>query len=187
MNTFYLVRHAEAKWSEDENRPLSRNGLQAANRVADILVEYPIDLIYSSPYLRARQTIAPLSERLNLAIHIEPELRERRLSAEVVEDFDLAVEQTWIDPTFAHPGGESNLAVQKRGLEFLSRLQAEKGAKHIVISTHGNLLAVMLQHFEPSFGYEFWNSLTFPDIYRLKISTSGEVAILRLGEWKLLV
>ena len=49
----YLVRHAEAKWGEVENRPLSKTGLQAAVQVADILVAYPIDLIYSSPYLRA--------------------------------------------------------------------------------------------------------------------------------------
>jgi len=29
-STFLLIRHAEAPWSEDEGRPLSRAGMEAA-------------------------------------------------------------------------------------------------------------------------------------------------------------
>lgn len=182
MKTFYLVRHAEAIYSQDENRPLSREGRQCAERVADILVEYPIDLIYSSPYARARETISPLSKQLNIPIHIEPDLRERQLSSGVVQDFFHAVEQTWSDPAFAHPGGESNVEVQKRGLTVISQLQDERSSKFIVISSHGNLLAVLLQHFDPSIDYHFWKSMTFPDIYQLTIPSPGTGAIVRLWE-----
>jgi 2,3-bisphosphoglycerate-dependent phosphoglycerate mutase len=180
MNTFYLVRHAEAIWSEDENRPLSCQGHKDSERVADILVKQPIALIYSSPYQRARETIAPLAKRLNLEIQIEPNLRERCLSSENVEDFFPAVEQTWVDPTFAHPGGESNAAVQKRGIAVLARLHEETSSKQIVLSTHGNFLAVLLQYFVPSIDFNFWKSLTFPDIYQLSFLPNGETIILRL-------
>ncbi|UCD41285.1 MAG: histidine phosphatase family protein [Chloroflexota bacterium] len=182
MNNFYLIRHAEAIWSEDENRPLSGRGRRDAERVADNLIGFPIDLIISSPYRRAKETIVPLAKRLNLIIQIEPNLRERCLSSEAIEDFYSAVEQAWADPTFAHPGGESNLKVQKRGLIVISRLQEEISTKHIVLSTHGNLLAVLLQHFDPSIDINFWRSLTFPDIYQLGISSNGEIRILRLWE-----
>lgn len=182
VNTFYLVRHAEAIWSEDENRSLSGQGHKDAERVADILVKQPIALIYSSPYQRARETIAPLAKRLNLEIQIEPNLRERCLSSENVEDFFPAVEQTWVDPTFAHPGGESNAAVQKRGRAVLARLHEETSSKHIVLSTHGNFLAVLLHHFDPSVDFNFWKSLTFPDIYRLEISPPEPVVITRMWE-----
>jgi 2,3-bisphosphoglycerate-dependent phosphoglycerate mutase len=146
------------------------------------LAEYPIDLILSSPYTRARETITPLSKQLNIPIHIEPDLRERRLSSGAVHDFFHAVEQTWSDPTFAHPGGESNSAAQKRGLAILSQLQDEGSSKHIVISSHGNLLAVLLQHFDPSIDYHFWKMMTFPDIYQLRISPPGKGVFVRLWE-----
>ncbi len=182
MNNFYLVRHAESIWNEDENRPLSGRGRRDAELVADILIGFPIDLILSSPYRRAKETIAPLAKRLNLIIQIEPNLRERCLSSEAIEDFYSAVEQAWADPTFAHPGGESNLAVQKRGLMIISWLQEEISTEHIVLSTHGNLLAVLLQHFDPSIDFSFWKSMTFPDIYQLNISPIGGISILRLWE-----
>lgn len=68
--------------------------------------EVPINKIYTSPCLWAQQTIHPLSERLNITIQIEPDLREPCLSGEVIEDYLNAVERTWADLTFAHPGGE---------------------------------------------------------------------------------
>ena len=37
--------------------------------------------------------------------------------------------------------------------------------EHIVLSTHGNLLALILQTFDPSVDFVFWKSLTMPDIY----------------------
>ena len=87
MASFYLVRHAHAIWTLDENRPLSERGSRDAIRVADILHEYPVNEIYSSPATRARQTITPFAERLGLQIHIEPDLRERQLGEEKFEDF----------------------------------------------------------------------------------------------------
>ena len=66
MSTLYLVRHAHAEWTPDENRPLSAQGSEDANRVANTLYVVPISAIYSSPARRARQTIAPLAGRLGL-------------------------------------------------------------------------------------------------------------------------
>ena len=180
MNTFYLVRHAHVDWTPDENRSLSERGHQDAKRAAEILLKFPISVIYSSPYLRARQTIAPLSSRLEIDVEIEADLRERRLSEGSVGDFLKAVEATWEDFTFAHPGGEPNSAAQQRGVAVLSRLDQRHQADHIVISTHGNLLAMMLHHFEPSIDLNFWKSMSFPDIYKLKIKPGGQAIILRM-------
>ena len=136
MHTFYLVRHAHADWRPDEKRPLSEQGLLDAERVADVLIEFPIKKIYSSPYLRAQQTIYPLSARLNITVQIEPDLRERCLSDEAVDDFLSAVKRTWADPTFAHSGGESNSDIKKRGMAVVSRLLEQESSKHILLSTH---------------------------------------------------
>jgi 2,3-bisphosphoglycerate-dependent phosphoglycerate mutase len=180
MNTFYLVRHAHADWTPDEDRPLSGRGRDDAVHVADILSRYPISSIYSSPFRRARETITPLARRQSLPVHIEPELRERRLGICKTEDFSDAVEATWRDPSFAHPEGESNAAAQRRGLAVLQRLQQYDTTAQTVLSTHGNLLALILQSFDPSVDFATWKSLTMPDIYKLSFDQVGRAVLDRL-------
>jgi 2,3-bisphosphoglycerate-dependent phosphoglycerate mutase len=182
MSTLYLVRHAHAEWTPDENRPLSARGREDANRVAYKLSEYPISAIFSSPARRACQTITPLAEVLGLSINIEPDLRELKLGDGVFEDFFKAVEVTWQNTSFAHPGGESSVMAQKRGIAVIKRLLELHPAQAIVLSTHGNLMAMVLQIFYPSVDFMFWKSLTMPDVYRLNISQSGEGLIQRLWQ-----
>ena len=146
MSIFYLVRHAHADWTPDEDRPLSARGHADAERVADILQPYPIAAIYSSPFRRARETIVPLATRLGLRVRIAPELRERRLGHRATQGFLERVAATWRDPSFAHPAGESNTAAQRRGLSLVHRLRERRVAEHIVLSTHGNLMALPSQH-----------------------------------------
>ncbi len=180
MNTYYLVRHAHNDYTNDEDRPLSERGLRDAERLANILSGMPVDMIFSSPYRRARQTIEPLASRLNLPIQPAPELRERRLGDIASEDFFAAVEATWADQSFSHPGGEANTAAKHRGICILRRLDLEYDRRSIVLSTHGNLMALILRHFDPAIDYAFWKSLTMPDIYRLKNSQDGGLEIRRL-------
>jgi len=182
VNTFYLVRHAHADWTPDENRALSARGREDADRVADMLQQYPIGAIYSSPFQRARQTIAPLATRLGLPVHIEPGLRERRLGNSLTGGFFKAVQATWQNPSFAHPGGEANGAAQQRGLAVIRRLQEQHVTEHIVLSTHGNLMALTLQSFDPAVDFAFWKSLTMPDIYTLSFNPAGEATIDRLWQ-----
>jgi 2,3-bisphosphoglycerate-dependent phosphoglycerate mutase len=182
MSTLYWVRHAHTEWTPDENRPLSAQGSEDANRVADLLCAYPISAIYSSPAQRACQTVTPLAGRLGLAIRLEPNLHERRLGGGVFEDFFKAVEVTWRDPTFAYPGGESSTMAQKRGIAVVQRLLEKHLAEHIVISTHGNLMALVLQTFDPSVDFLFWKSLAMPDVYKLNISQSGKGLMQRLWQ-----
>lgn len=182
MTVLYLVRHAHADWTPDENRPLSHRGKLDAERVADVLQRFPIAAIYSSPFRRARETIMPLAARLRLPIHTEPDLRERRLGSGPAGDFEGAVQATWRDFSFAHPGGESNAAAQRRGLAVVHRLQKKHPDACIVLSTHGTLMALLLQHFEPSIDFTFWKSLTMPDIFALCAGTGDAASIRRVWE-----
>ena len=182
METFYLVRHAHAHWTPDEDRPLSARGQVDAETVADLLQEAPISAVFTSPYRRARQTVAPLSRRLGLPLQEFWDLRERRLSAGIVEDFEAAVEATWRDSGFCHPGGESNAAAQRRGIALLHRIREQGMAGPVVLSTHGNLLALILQHFDPSVDFEFWRALAMPDIYLLSLPSEGPAVIRRLWQ-----
>lgn len=197
MNYFYLVRHAHANWEPSEQRPLSTRGMLASAQVADVLAPYPISAIFSSPYRRAIQTVESFAQQQHIPITILPMLRERQLAGEPVDNFDEAIEMVWRDPHFAHPGGESNVVAQRRGVAVLEELrqrydqesdnsgndcinESDDDANHIVLATHGNLLALILQHYDPAFGYGFWKSMTMPDIYRLGIDRRGNSRIERI-------
>lgn len=80
--TLYLVRHGERldavdkKWYEAVNgnkhdSPLSDNGHVQAQKLAERLLQEPIDLIFSSPYYRALQTAHPVAEALDLPLYVE--------------------------------------------------------------------------------------------------------------------
>jgi hypothetical protein len=45
----------------------------------------------------------------------------------------------------------------------------------IVIATHGNLLALILQRYDPTAGFAFWRAMTMPDIYRLELGMVGRL------------
>jgi len=51
-----------------------------------------------------------------------------------------------------------------------------------VLSTHGNLLALVLNGFDPSIDFAFWKRLAMPDIYELRLAGDAEPAIRRLWE-----
>jgi broad specificity phosphatase PhoE len=163
----YLVRHAHADWGCDEARPLSESGHNASQVVAGILSGLPIAAIYSSPVRRAIQTVTPLSDRLGIQPELVSDLRERELPVVPTDAFDGIVAEAWRSPESAPHGGESNIRAQTRALAAVGSIIMRHGGQHVVASTHGNLLALILNGFDSTFGYEFWRRLSFPDIYRL--------------------
>ena len=182
MTTYLLVRHAHSRWTPDEMRPLSAQGLDAAQQVVRTLIQFPIEAIYASPYTRALQTIEPYAAETGLPICIEDDLRERQLGGRPADDFEAAIEAVWRNPSFAHPGGESNRTAQQRGVAVLEALHLRHPIGHVAVATHGNLMALILQHYDPSLGYDFWRQLRMPDVHRLQMARDGSVAIERIVE-----
>jgi 2,3-bisphosphoglycerate-dependent phosphoglycerate mutase len=180
--TLYLVRHAHADWEPDEARPLSEAGRRAARTVTELLSAFPIIAIYSSPAPRSIETVSNLAERLGLCPTVIRDLRERELPAIPAIDFERVVLESWNAPTIAAAGGESNAAAQTRALDVVRRLVIRHAGQHLVIATHGNLLALILNGLNPAFGYEFWRQLSLPDVYELQLDGVTMVSVRRI--WK---
>jgi 2,3-bisphosphoglycerate-dependent phosphoglycerate mutase len=176
----YLIRHAHADWEPDENRSLSTRGSRGAVRVTELLAALPIEDIVSSPYRRAVQTVAALAVDLDMEIQVEDRFKERTLGDYSSASFEEAVGRTWQDFEFSWPGGESNLAAQRRAIVALEELIGAGSANHCVLATHGNLLALILNYFDPRVGYQFWSKLTMPDVYYLEIVGKREARYGRL-------
>lgn len=76
MKTLYLLRHAESSWTDtglqDFDRPLNASGREAAPLVGRLIRERKlrVDLIISSPAVRARETAALVRESAGLAAEL---------------------------------------------------------------------------------------------------------------------
>jgi 2,3-bisphosphoglycerate-dependent phosphoglycerate mutase len=180
LTTIHLVRHAHADWSADDNRPLSAAGMQAAQTLRQVLSPHPLTAVYTSPSRRSVMTIEPLAESLAIAPEVEPDLRERALPMMAVADFEQRIRDYWQFPQRVMDG-ESNVAAQARGLSVVRRLLTRHAGHHVVVATHGNLLALILNGFDPAIGYEFWQRLSFPDVYCARFENGALANVTR--EW----
>lgn len=170
-----LVRHAEpaapgtAGYGEDD-RPLTADGFAAAERLSEALGPEAPAAIYSSPYLRARQTVEPLARSRGLVIEEIADLRERLLSADPLPNWREELSRSWSDFGYAAPGGESGAAAQTRALAVLEQIRRRHRTGTVVVASHGNLIALALNAFVPSIGFDFWAAIPTPAVYRLEFA-----------------
>lgn len=173
----YFIRHAHSVYSTDErNRPLSKQGFQDAQKVAEALREEKIDHVLSSPYKRAIQTVEVLAEELGQEVKVYEDFKERLLSKVAVADFQAAIDRVWEDEQFAFPGGESNQDAQKRGVAQLTEVLKLYEGKRTAIGMHGNLMVLIMNYFDASYHVDFWRKLQMPDIYCLSFEGTELVA-----------
>lgn len=71
----HIIRHGHAgsrrAWTDkDELRPLSERGAAQAQAIARDLADTGIDRLWSSPFIRCRQTLEPLARLLTLDVDV---------------------------------------------------------------------------------------------------------------------
>lgn len=171
----YLLRHAESRPTSkvpESKWPLNGRGRQQAIDLINVLKSLGIERIYSSPYLRAIQTVQPLAAYLGLEIRVHADLRERKLSDRPSRNFRQLVQQTWANFAFAAPGGESNAGCQQRVVRAIEGITTETSAKRLLVVSHGNAIALYLNSINKNFGYRQWESMKNPDLFKV-IVTNG--------------
>jgi 2,3-bisphosphoglycerate-dependent phosphoglycerate mutase len=188
MNTYiYFIRHAESVYIEgvERERGLTDKGKKDAAAIRDLLLGEQIDVFVSSPYQRAVHTVKELADAAGQSILIEEDLRERQLSGADVgkERFMEAKRKLFEEPDFSFPGGESSHEAQNRAGSVMAKLLQRYSGKKIGIGTHGDIMTLMMNRYDETYGYDFWRSTTMPDIYRLEFDQSDKlIEVTRL--WK---
>jgi 2,3-bisphosphoglycerate-dependent phosphoglycerate mutase len=163
VRRLFVVRHCEPT-GQEAAAPLTAVGQTQAVRLADHLETLGVELLVSSPYTRAQQSIAPLARRLGLPVAIDPRLAERVLSAAPLAHWREAIRQTFEDLDLAWPGGESSRTAMARGRAAIDALLSRPVCV-LVVMTHGNLMTLILRSFETQFGFQAWEHLSNPDVY----------------------
>lgn len=171
VRRLFLVRHCEST-GQAASAPLTAVGQTQAMHLADHLEPLGVDLLVSSPYIRAQQSVAPLAQRLGLAVETDARLAERVLSTEPVAHWREAIQQAFVDLDLAWPGGESSRTAMARGRSAIDVLLARPERASVVV-THGNLMTLILRSFEAQFGFQTWERLSNPDVYCLAVQEEG--------------
>ncbi|MGK8556272.1 NUDIX hydrolase [Nocardia gipuzkoensis] len=86
-STLLLIRHAKAGRRDrftgpDDQRPLEREGKEQAQALVPNLLAFNASEIYSADPLRCVQTVAPLADRLDAEITVEPVFSEQGYTAD---------------------------------------------------------------------------------------------------------
>jgi 2,3-bisphosphoglycerate-dependent phosphoglycerate mutase len=168
----YLVRHCQASGQEPD-APLTEIGQQQAIALADWLREVSIKRIISSPFTRAYQSIVPLSEYLGLTIEVDDRLIERVLSPVPLDNWREQLAKTFIYLDLSFEGGESSRTAMMRGVSVVNQAM-QQTTDPVVFVTHGNLMTLILKHFNERVGFAEWENLRNPDVYCIQFK--GEEA-----------
>lgn len=109
----------------------------------------PYQVLYASPFARARQTAAPAASALGLEPKLEPGLREFLLAPEGAAD-EKAMGRAWAlarDHWEEAPeGGESVVQFHARVAETLDRLAAAHAGQHLLGFCHGGVIKMAFLH-----------------------------------------
>ena len=161
MTNVYFVRHAAPNFDnhDDMTRELTAQGLKDRRLVTLFLQDRGIDAIFSSPYKRAVDTIKAFAESRNLEIELVSDFRERKIAGEWIEDFNEFSKKQWADFDFKLPEGESLREVQERNIQALRRILETHAGENIVVGSHGTAMSVIIQYYDPSFGYSEFDKI----------------------------
>ena len=198
----YLVRHGETYWNAlrkmqgQVNIPLNDRGKEQAKQAAKHLKDVEIDICYTSPLVRARQTAEIILEGRDVPIIDVPLLIEQSYGISDVESQEIGFSnpKSLLYNFMHHPdqyipdiGGESFEDLTKRAARFIEEwlLPAGENYKSILVSAHGAILCGMLNTILGIPIAEFWK-WEFDNCMVRELTLEGGIilpTVKTIGEW----
>ena len=154
MTNIYFVRHAEPNYNnhDDLTRELSPKGMKDREHVTKFLADKQVDIVLSSPYKRAVDTVAHFASLRDLPITTIADFRERKVDSSWIDDFDAFTRNQWADFNYKLTDGETLAEVQRRNISALQEVIERHKGKTVVIGSHGTALSTIINYFVPQFG-----------------------------------
>ncbi len=149
--TIYLVRHGlvynpdKIFYGRLPRYRLDEAGITGILDTARHMKRLPIQFVYASPLLRARQTAAIIRETVQA-----PRMSLSRLLLEIkssnqgsVFDYNQGVVRDLYSPPVWKPGDERMEDIRDRMLKFIGRIARYHSGHHIVAVSHGDPLMIL--------------------------------------------
>lgn len=195
MAYLILVRHGESVWNAKgvwtglTDIPLSEKGKQESRLAAKALKDFKLDIAYTSPLKRAKQTLDEIKSVLGLSslpTFENKALNERdygeltgknkwEIEKEVGEEMFLKIRRGWDVPI---KGGETLKDVYNRVVPYYQSeiLPKLKKGINVLIVAHGNSLRALVKYLENISDKAVENlEIATGEIYIYKINKKGRI------------
>lgn len=150
----YLVRHGQSEgnkynMTQTSITPLSPEGKVQAEKVAKRLKELPIDILYSSPFLRTKETAEIISKEIGLPIEYWQDLVEATHPSEIAnkkkDDPEVKrvrglVNENYHKGDWKYSDEESPNELLTRAKKILDHLLNHHKDQNVLCVTHGALM-----------------------------------------------
>ena len=158
MTTVYFIRHAEADNSilDGRIRPLTKKGMDDCALVTSFLQDKNIDVVLSSPYKRAVETVRDFANEKGLQVLSVEGFKEHETISDNYpsDEYFAFIREYWADFRYKVPNDESLSDVQERNITALNTVLCEYENKNIVIGTHGTALSTIINYYDASYGFD---------------------------------
>ncbi|MBL7156390.1 MAG: histidine phosphatase family protein [Candidatus Pacebacteria bacterium] len=153
----YFVRHGESEYNvlylhQHEKVGLSEKGIKQAKILAKRFSKIPINIIYSSPLKRAKQTVEIINKTVKKKIIYSDFLKERKRpseflgkkadSSEVLKIHEI-INPHDNDPLWHYSDEENFIEFKKRVKKFFDVLAKTK-KENILVVTHGGPIKILV-------------------------------------------
>jgi len=174
MTTIYYIRHAQPERSADSpytdrTYPLTDKGINDRILVTEYLRDKNIDVVLSSPFKRAVDTVAVFAEEAGLDVELIEDFRERAITDKWIgiDEFKAFARRQWDDWDYKLPSGECIREVQDRNMAALHDVLRRYEGKNIVIGGHGMALSSILIKYDKLFEYDQHVGMPMPFVAKM--------------------
>ena len=163
MVRLYAVRHGQTEWNVQNkvcgrtDIPLTEQGIAQAEALAEKAKELDIDVIVSSPMIRARRMSDIVSKACNAPIIEDARLIETNFGEyEGIDRYDPKFREQKRQFARKYPGGESMFQVAHRVYGLLEDVKARYDGKSVLLVCHGGVCRIIRTYFEDMTNEEFY-------------------------------
>ena len=178
MTRLILIRHGETEWNVigryqgQADPPLNEQGVTQSYQLAEQLADTDLDILYTSPLLRAAQTAQILVDQLTIPLYVEPRLMEihqgdwqTRLRSEIDQLYPDLFRRWEREPWEVNPpNGESLRQVQERVIAAVEEITGQYPYQCVGIVTHRIPIALIKVHYQ-RLDRDIVRSMQLPNIY----------------------
>ena len=184
MTTVYFVRHAESDRlvRDGRVRPLTEKGLIDRRLVTDFLSDKKIDIVLSSPFKRAIDTVADFSEKYEFEIELVEDFREQQSGRDLPRDIagnpsDTFLRCQWENFNFRFSDGETLAELCRRNIAALKGALEQHKDRNIAIGTHATALSTIINYYDAAYGFEDFLAMIPKMPWVVRMEFDGEVFI----------
>ena len=159
-----VARHGQTVWNAQNkvcgitDVDLTEKGIEQAKELAEIVRNYNIDIVISSPLKRAVEISKIIADKNDTPLQIEEQLIEQDYG--IYEGVDRKTDNFLTNKrnfAYWYPGGESMLQVAYRIYGLIEKLKEQYNGKNILIISHGGVWRIVRAYFGYMTNDEFFN------------------------------